>query len=166
MVHVETLIVSDLDGTLWYDGEECHPNSLKSINYLRSNGIPLVIATGRRLRIVAAAFEKMDLLQPCILLNGSLGYDFEIKKSFFQRGFSPIAERKILQTIGGDCETAIGGLAKITNNNLILKAQLFSDEGDESFDYKFTGRDVDAANIGKTVGEKLLNLAGKKFKRR
>ena len=77
-----------------------------------------------------------------------------------------ISERKMLQTIGGDCETAIGGLAKITNNNLILKAQLFSDEGDESFDYKFTGRDVDAANIGKTVGEKLLNLAGKKFKRR
>ena len=77
-----------------------------------------------------------------------------------------IAERKMLQTIGGNCETAIGGLAEITNNNLILKAQLFSDEGDESFDYKFTGRDVDAANIGKTVGEKLLNLAGKKFKRR
>jgi len=77
-----------------------------------------------------------------------------------------ISERKMLQTIGGDCETAAGGLAEITNNNLILKAQLFSDEGDESFDYKFTGRDVDAANIGKTVGEKLLNLAGKKFKRR
>ena len=51
-------------------------------------------------------------------------------------------------------------------DSLILKAQLFSDEGDESFDYKFTGRDVDADNIGKTVGEKLLNLAGKKFKRR
>ena len=76
-----------------------------------------------------------------------------------------IAERKMLQTIGGDCETAIGGLAEITNNNLILKAQLFSDEGDESFDYEFTGHDVDAANIGKTVGEKLLNLAGKKFKK-
>ena len=77
-----------------------------------------------------------------------------------------IAERKMLETIGGDCETAIGGLAEITNNNLLLKVQLFSDEGDESFDYKFTGRDVDAVNIGKTVGEKLLDLAGKKFKRR
>ena len=72
----------------------------------------------------------------------------------------------MLQTIGGDCETAIGGLSEITINKLILKAQLFSDEGDESFDYKFTGSDIDAANIGKTVGEKLLNLAGKKFKRR
>ncbi len=77
-----------------------------------------------------------------------------------------IAERTMLQTIGGDCETAVGGFAKITNNNLILKTQLFSDEGDESFDYKFTGRDLDAVNIGKIVGEKLLNIAGKKFKRR
>ena len=79
---------------------------------------------------------------------------------------SAIAERKVLQTIGGNCETAIGGFAEIINNNLILKAQLFSDEGDESFEYKFTGSDVDATNIGKIVGEKLLNLAGKKFKKR
>ncbi len=28
-----------------------------------------------------------------------------------------IAERKMLQTIGGDCDTAIGGLAKIENHN-------------------------------------------------
>ena len=42
------------------------------------------------------------------------------------------AERKMLQTIGGDCETAVGGLAEINNNNLKLRAQLFSDLGDES----------------------------------
>ena len=77
-----------------------------------------------------------------------------------------LAERKMLATIGGDCDTAIGGLAEITNSNITLKAQLFSDEGDESFDYKFTGSDIDALNIGKTVGERLLSLAGKKFKRR
>ena len=77
-----------------------------------------------------------------------------------------IAERKMLQTIGGDCETAVGGLAEITNNKLILKAQLFSDDGDESFEYNFTGGEVDAPSIGKIVGEKLLNLAGNKFKRR
>ena len=35
----------------------------------------------------------------------------------------------MLQVIGGDCETAIGGLAVIENNNLKLKAQLFSDSG-------------------------------------
>ena len=70
----------------------------------------------------------------------------------------------MLKTIGGDCETAIGGLAEITNDNLTLKAQLFSDEGNESFEYNFSGQDIDAATIGETVGEKLLNLAGNKFK--
>ena len=77
-----------------------------------------------------------------------------------------IAERKMLQTIGGDCETAIGGIAQIVNNKLVLKAQLFSDEGNESFDYNFTGNNEDAAYIGKTVGEELLSLAGDKFKKK
>ena len=81
-----------------------------------------------------------------------------------ETSFCAIAERKMLQTIGGDCETAIGGLAEITNDNLTLKAQLFSDEGNESFEYNFSGKDIDAAIIGETVGKKLLNLAGNKFK--
>ena len=68
------------------------------------------------------------------------------------------AERKMLKTIGGNCETAVGGLAEIQNNNLKLKAQLFSDLGDESFVYELTGRDVDALYVGKTVGEKLLGI--------
>jgi hydroxymethylbilane synthase len=76
------------------------------------------------------------------------------------------AERKMLQVIGGDCETAIGGLAVIENNNLKLKAQLFSDSGLQSFEHELTGRDTDAINIGKVVGEKLLSLAGIEFKKK
>ena len=76
------------------------------------------------------------------------------------------AERKMLQVIGGDCETAIGGLAVIENNNLKLKAQLFSDSGSKSFEHELTGRDTDAINIGKAVGEKLLSLAGIEFKKK
>ena len=75
------------------------------------------------------------------------------------------AERKMLQVIGGDCETAIGGLAIIENNNLKLKVQLFSDSGSDSFEHELIGKDTDAVNIGKAVGEKLLNLAGKEFKK-
>ena len=76
------------------------------------------------------------------------------------------AERQMLQTIGGNCETAVGGLAEIRNDNLKLKAQLFSDIGDQNFDYELTGKYTDASNIGKAVGEKLLRLAGNKFKKR
>ena len=76
------------------------------------------------------------------------------------------AERRMLQTIGGNCETAVGGLAEIFNNNLTLKAQLFSDSGDESFKYEMTGPENDALIIGETVGQKLLDLAGDKFKKK
>ena len=76
------------------------------------------------------------------------------------------AERKMLQVIGGDCETAIGALAVIENNKLKLKAQLFSDSGSKSFEYQISGQDIDAINIGKGVGEKLLSLAGKEFKKK
>ena len=76
------------------------------------------------------------------------------------------AERKMLQVVGGDCETAVGGLAEISNNNLKLKAQLFSDSGDESYTYEMTGSEKDALIIGKTVGQKLLDLAGDKFKKK
>ena len=76
------------------------------------------------------------------------------------------AERKMLQVIGGDCETAIGGLAVIENNNLKLKAQLFSDSGLKCFEHELTGRDIDAINIGKVVGEQLLSLAGIEFKKK
>ena len=77
-----------------------------------------------------------------------------------------IAERKMLQTIGGDCDTAIGGLAEIKNKNLKLRAQLFSDSGKESFEHELTGREADASFIGKSVAEKLLNMAGDKFKKK
>ena len=80
--------------------------------------------------------------------------------------FCAIAERKMLNTLGGDCQTAVGGLAEINNNNLKLKAQLFSDSGNESFDYELIGHYIDASEIGKTVGKKLLTLAGEKFKKR
>ena len=76
------------------------------------------------------------------------------------------AERKMLQVLGGDCKTAVGGLAVIKNNNLKLKAQLFSDSGSNSFEYELTGRDTEAINIGKVVGEKLLSLAGTEFKKK
>ena len=72
----------------------------------------------------------------------------------------------MLQTIGGDWDTAIAGLAEIKNKKLKLKAQLFSDSGNECYEHELTGKDSDASYIGKSVGEKLLNLAGEKFKRK
>ena len=72
----------------------------------------------------------------------------------------------MLQAIKGDCETAVGGLAIIENNNLKFIAQLFSDSGLKSFKYEMKGKTSEAVNIGKSVGEKLLKLAGSEFKKK
>ncbi len=74
-----------------------------------------------------------------------------------------IAERSLLKTIGGDCDTAVGGLATIENKELILSAQLFSDDGEKIFTHKLQGKEGDGVNIGKLLAEKLLNLAGDNF---
>jgi|TARA_B100001093_G_scaffold9714_1_gene9210 hydroxymethylbilane synthase len=98
--------------------------------------------------------------------NDKLTSDIIKKINHKDTSLCATAERKMLQTIGGDCETAVGGLAEIHNNNIKLKAQLFSDLGDESFEYELSGKDVDASSIGEVVGKKLLILAGKKFKKK
>ena len=92
---VETLIVTDLDGTLWYDGGKCHPESMAAIQYLRESGIPLLIATGRRLRSVRGPFQTLGITEEAILLNGSIGYDFKKNENFYKREFSIKNETRI-----------------------------------------------------------------------
>jgi len=76
-----------------------------------------------------------------------------------------IAERSFLKTISGDCETAVGGLATIENNELVLSAQLFSDNGEQVFNHKITGKKEEGINVGRTIGIELLKQAGNKFKK-
>ena len=76
------------------------------------------------------------------------------------------SERAMLQAIKGDCETAVGGLAIIENNILKFTAQLFSDSGLKSYEYELMGKTSEAVNIGKSVGEELLKLAGSEFKKK
>ena len=77
-----------------------------------------------------------------------------------------IAERSLLKTLSGDCDTAVGGLAVIENNELILSAQLFSDNGDQDFIHKIKGKREDGANIGSLAGTELLKKAGNSFKKK
>jgi hydroxymethylbilane synthase len=77
-----------------------------------------------------------------------------------------IAERSLLKTLGGDCDTAVGGLAVIENNELILSAQLFSDDGDQDFIYKVKGKREDGVSIGALAGTELLKKAGNSFKKK
>jgi len=73
------------------------------------------------------------------------------------------AERALLEAIGGDCDTAIGGLAKLSNEKISLKSQLFSNDGKKKFEFQSVGHLKEAKEIGYKVGKELLKKAGPNF---
>ena len=73
------------------------------------------------------------------------------------------AERALLEAIGGDCDTAIGGLAKLSDDTISLKSELFSNDGKKKFEFQSTGNFREAKEIGYEVGKELLKKAGPYF---
>jgi len=74
------------------------------------------------------------------------------------------AERALLEAIGGDCDTAVGGLAKLLNKKIVLKCELFSNDGNKKFVAENSGSFKKAREIGYKAGEELLKKAGPDFK--
>jgi len=77
-----------------------------------------------------------------------------------------LAEREMLKTIEGDCDTAVGGLATINSNLITLKSELFSTDGKKKFSAKSSGRVEEAKKIGIKVGQELIAKAGNTYKKR
>ena len=73
------------------------------------------------------------------------------------------AERALLEAIGGDCDTAIGGLAILSNEKISLKSELFSNDGTKKFEFQSSGHFGKAKEIGYQVGKELLKKAGPNF---
>ena len=73
------------------------------------------------------------------------------------------AERSLLEAIGGDCDTAIGGLAKLSNDKISLKSELFSNDGKKKFEFESSGHFRESKEIGYKVGKELLKKAGPDF---
>jgi len=63
-----------------------------------------------------------------------------------------LAERNVLKTLDGDCETAVGAIAKINKKKISLEAELFSLDGKERFYYKDLKEIKFAFELGKEVG--------------
>jgi len=74
------------------------------------------------------------------------------------------AERALLEAIGGDCDTAVGGLAELSSQTISLKSELFSNDGNKKFVVENSGHFKEAREIGYKVGEELLKKAGSEFK--
>ena len=77
-----------------------------------------------------------------------------------------VAEREMLRTIEGDCDTAVGGLATIDNNLITLKSELFSLDGKQKFIAKTSGELNKAREIGIKIGKELIAQAGNTYKKK
>jgi hydroxymethylpyrimidine pyrophosphatase-like HAD family hydrolase len=76
------LVVSDLDGTLWHLDHDLHHRTRDAVAELEGRGIPLLIATGRRLRTTRGPLERFGLTPPAVVLNGALGVDLATDERF------------------------------------------------------------------------------------
>ena len=94
------LVVTDLDGTLSDAAERIHPASVRAIRDLEAAGIPVLVATGRRLRMACAVLEAGGLTGPAVVLDGALGLDLRDGRVFHQVAFPPPAARQVLDAFG------------------------------------------------------------------
>ena len=76
-----------------------------------------------------------------------------------------IAERNVLKTLEGDCETAVGAHAVVMGNKITLEAELFSLDGNIRFYEKKSSAIENASDLGKEVGEILKIKSNNLYKK-
>lgn len=74
------VIALDLDGTLLDPNKQILPQSLAAIKQARSQGIKVIIATGRHHVAIHPFYQALNLDTPAICCNGTYLYDYQTKK--------------------------------------------------------------------------------------
>ncbi len=93
--------------------------------------------------------------------------DSKFKKMFGKMNdkvsqISYFAERSFLQTINANCNSPVSVFAKLENDTITLKSQIFSHNGDLIFDCTLTDNKKNYTNIGAILGKNALDQLGKK----
>ncbi len=71
-----SLVVTDLDGTLWHTDDQLHPAATAAVAEVQHRGVPLLVATGRRLASTRRPLQAHGLSAPLVVLNGALGLEW------------------------------------------------------------------------------------------
>ncbi len=77
-----------------------------------------------------------------------------------QSEMTNIAERSFLKTIMANCNSPISVYAKIHNQNLNIKAQIFSHDGKIIFHDNISGKIDDVRKLGEQLGQIAINQLG------
>lgn len=80
-----TVLITDLDGTLLPHDKILNPKDLKAIEYFRRNGGIFTIATGRIIQAAEQFFKPLRPDAPIILNNGGLIYSVNKKEIVYEQ---------------------------------------------------------------------------------
>ena len=75
------------------------------------------------------------------------------------------AEREVLKILEGDCDTAVGVYAKIENEKINLKTELFSVDGNVRYFMNESDEKKSFLTLGKSIGEQLKFKSKGSYKR-
>lgn len=81
------LVVTDLDGTLWHTDDHIAPQVIAAVEEVDQRGVPLLVATGRRLASTRRPLARVGLTPPAVVLNGALGVDLATDRRFHRAPF-------------------------------------------------------------------------------
>lgn len=85
------LVVTDLDGTLWHTDDVVHDRTVAALAELHRRGVPLLVATGRRVTSTRVPLARIGLAPPAVVLNGALGLDLATGERFHRAAYSTSA---------------------------------------------------------------------------
>ena len=73
---------------------------MQAVRDLEAAGIPVLVATGRRLRMAWTVLEAGGLAGPAVVLDGALGLDLRDGQVFHQVAFPSAAAARVLAAFG------------------------------------------------------------------
>ena len=72
---------------------------------------------------------------------------------------------EVLKILEGDCDTAVGVYAKIENEKINLKTELFSVDGSKRYSVNEIGEKKSFLNLSKSIGEQLKSKSNGSYKK-
>ncbi len=93
-----SLVVTDLDGTLWHTDDHVHADVVIALAELERRSVPLLVATGRRLASTRIPLARIGQAPPAVVLNGALGVDLSNGERFH---CTPFPTRQAIDVLAG-----------------------------------------------------------------
>ncbi len=133
-------VVLDLDGTLLEPNKNISIRTLNLLNQLQSDGIRVIVATGRTLRSASGYCSGLDFISPMVLANGTLVYDFKQRDYIVSHFQSMEVTEFLLQEATKGLKIQMYTTDKIFKNSDLSDTYGASDKYDD--EYTFLIKDI------------------------